>query len=120
MLTVKAAADETGLTVKGIRFYEKIGLIRPAERSPAGYRLYSEEDVARLHQIHFYREQKFSLEDIDAMLNDPDVDLRSYLKRQLFDVEDQIRELERVRRTTAGALSATRCGTRSTAAGTPS
>ena len=34
MLTVKAAADETGLTVKGIRFYEKIGLIRPAERSP--------------------------------------------------------------------------------------
>jgi len=30
MLTVKAAADETGLTVKGIRFYEKIGLIRPA------------------------------------------------------------------------------------------
>ena len=90
MLTVKAAADETGLTVKGIRFYEKIGLIRPAERSPAGYRLYSEEDVARLHQIHFYREQKFSLEDID---------LRSYLKRQLFDIEDQIRELERVRDT---------------------
>ena len=81
MLTVKAAADETGLTVKGIRFYEKIGLIRPAERSPAGYRLYSEEDVARLHQIHFYREQKFSLEDIDAILNDPDTDLRSYLKR---------------------------------------
>lgn len=99
MLTVKAAADETGLTVKGIRFYEKIGLIRPAERSPAGYRLYSEEDVARLHQIHFYREQKFSLEDIDAILNDPDTDLRSYLKRQLFDIEDQIRELERVRDT---------------------
>ena len=99
MLTVKAAADETGLTVKGIRFYEKIGLIRPAERSPAGYRLYSEEDVARLHQIHFYREQKFSLEDIDAILNNPDTDLRSYLKRQLFDIEDQIRELERVRDT---------------------
>lgn len=99
MLTVKAAADETGLTVKGIRFYEKIGLIRPAERSPAGYRLYSEEDVARLHQIHFYREQKFSLENIDAILNDPDTDLRSYLKRQLFDIEDQIRDLERVRDT---------------------
>lgn len=99
MLTVKAAADATGLTVKGIRFYEKIGLIRPAERSPAGYRLYSEEDVARLRQIHFYRAQKFSLEDIDAILNDPDVDLRSYLKRQLFDVEEQIRELERVRDT---------------------
>ena len=109
MLTVKAAADETGLTVKGIRFYEKIGLIRPAERSPAGYRLYSEEDVARLHQIHFYREQKFSLEDIDAMLNDPDVDLRSYLKRQLFDVEDQIRELERVRDTLDRVLRENDC-----------
>ena len=55
--------------------------------------------MARLHQIHFYREQKFSLEDIDAILNDPDTDLRSYLKRQLFDIEDQIRELERVRDT---------------------
>lgn len=109
MLTVKAAADETGLTVKGIRFYEKIGLIRPSARSPAGYRLYSEEDLARLHQIHFYREQKFSLEDIDAILNDPDADLRSYLKRQFFSVEDQIRELERVRDTLDRVLRESDC-----------
>ena len=109
MLTVKAAADATGLTVKGIRFYEKIGLIRPAQRSPAGYRLYSEEDVARLHQIHFYREQKFSLEDIDAILNNPDTDLRSYLKRQLFDVEEQIQQLERVRNTLDRVLRENNC-----------
>ena len=87
----------TGLTVKGIRFYEKIGLLKPAARSPAGYRLYSEEDIARLHKIHFYREQRFSLEDIAVLLNDPDVDLRSYLKRQLFDIESQIQELEHIR-----------------------
>lgn len=109
MLTVKAAADATGLTVKGIRFYEKIGLIRPAARSPAGYRLYSAEDVARLHQIHFYREQKFSLEDIDAILNNPDTDLRSYLKRQLFDVEEQIQQLERVRNTLDRVLRENNC-----------
>ena len=35
---LKLVTDETGLTVKGIRFYEKIGLIRPAERSPAACR----------------------------------------------------------------------------------
>lgn len=109
MLTVKAAADATGLTVKGIRFYEKIGLIRPAQRSPAGYRLYSAEDVARLHQIHFYREQKFSLEDIDAILNNPDTDLRSYLKRQLFDVEEQIQQLERIRNTLDRVLRENDC-----------
>ena len=109
MLTVKAAADATGLTVKGIRFYEKIGLIRPAQRSPARYRLYSAEDVARLHQIHFYREQKFSLEDIDAILNNPDTDLRSYLKRQLFDVEEQIQQLERIRNTLDRVLRENNC-----------
>lgn len=110
MLTVKAAADQTGLTVKGVRFYEKIGLIKPAERSPAGYRLYSEEDIARLHKIHFYREQQFSLEDIAVLLNDPDVDLRSYLKRQLFDIESRIQELEHVRITLNKALEENDCG----------
>lgn len=110
MLTVKAAADMTGLTVKGIRFYEKIGLLKPAARSPAGYRLYSEEDIARLHKIHFYREQRFSLEDIAVLLNDPDVDLRSYLKRQLFDIESQIQELEHIRITLNKALEENDCG----------
>lgn len=110
MLTVKAAADQTGLTVKGVRFYEKIGLIKPAERSPAGYRLYSEEDIARLHKIHFYREQQFSLEDIAVLLNDPDADLRSYLKRQLFDIESRIQELEHIRITLNKALEENDCG----------
>ena len=109
MLTVKAAADAPAPPERETLFYEKRGLIRRRPRPPAGYRLYSEEDVARLHQIHFYREQKFSLEDIDAILNNPDTDLRSYLKRQLFDVEEQIQQLERVRNTLDRVLRENNC-----------
>ncbi len=110
MVTVKVAADITGLTVKGIRFYEKIGLVSPAPRSQSGYRLYSEEDIFRLQQIRFYREQEFSLEEIADILAAPEDKMRSMLSQQLGKIETRIGELERVRLTLNNALNAANCG----------
>ena len=71
MVTIKAAAELTGLTVKAIRHYEQIGLVQPPLRTDAGYRLYSTENIFRLRQIQYYRELKFSLQEIGGLLDAP-------------------------------------------------
>ncbi|MEG1857409.1 MAG: isochorismatase family protein [Pseudoflavonifractor sp.] len=111
MVTVKAAAEITGLTVKSIRFYEKKGLVTPVARSPAGYRLYTEEDIFRLQQIRFYREQEFTLEEVAEIFSSSDRALRSMLKQQLYKIENRIQELEHVRSTLSNALAMSSCGT---------
>lgn len=61
MITIKKAASLTGLSVKAIRHYESRGLLPKPERTDAGYRMYSESDIARLQQIRYFREMKFPL-----------------------------------------------------------
>ena len=60
MRTVKTAAQLTGLTIKAIRHYERIGLLPQASREANGYRIYSEDDIARLRQIRYFRDLQFS------------------------------------------------------------
>lgn len=104
MVTIRVAAEITGLTVKGIRFYEKIGLISPAARSPAGYRLYSEEDIYQLQQIHFYRKLEFPLEEVAELLNMSVNRSQILLTQQVNRVENRIQELEYIRQTLSQAL----------------
>ena len=54
--TVKAVADVAGVSVRTLHHYDRLGLLRPAATSPAGYRLYSEADLERLQQVLFFRE----------------------------------------------------------------
>lgn len=105
MVTIRVAAEITGLTVKGIRFYEKIGLITPAARSPAGYRLYSEENIYQLQQIHFYRKLEFPLDEVAELLNMPADRTQVPLKEQLNRIENRMQELEYVRQTLSQALA---------------
>lgn len=79
--TVGAAARLGGVTVRTLHHYEQIGLLLPSERSHAGYRLYTEPDLARLARILYYRELGFALDDIAALLAD-DADLAGHLDRQ--------------------------------------
>ena len=70
-LTVGAVADLTGVSVRTLHHYDELDLLTPSERSPAGYRLYSGDDLARLQRILFYRELGFDLATIGAVLADP-------------------------------------------------
>ena len=54
-LTIKAAADRAGVSIRALRYYDEIGLLCP-ETTPAGYRIYTEREFARLQEILFYRE----------------------------------------------------------------
>jgi DNA-binding transcriptional MerR regulator len=80
--TVGEVSELTGVTVRTLHHYDDIGLLEPSERTAAGYRLYSDADIIRLHSILNWREMGFALNDIAGMLDDADQDLSTGLKRQ--------------------------------------
>jgi MerR family transcriptional regulator, thiopeptide resistance regulator len=80
--TVGEAARLTRVSVRTLRHYDEIGLLLPSGRSPAGYRLYSANDLRRLRQILLYRELEFGLDEIAGMLADADADTDDHLRRQ--------------------------------------
>lgn len=61
-------AGRTGTTVATVRYYEEIGLLRPAARS-GGQRIYDNEDARRLSLIRRCRDFDFSIEEIRALLS---------------------------------------------------
>lgn len=71
LLRIQAVADQVGLTPRSIRYYEEMGLVKPAARSDGAYRLYDADDVARLQFIKDLRDETgFSLAEIGQLLED--------------------------------------------------
>ncbi|KLU60984.1 HTH-type transcriptional activator mta [Peptococcaceae bacterium CEB3] len=70
LYSVNEVSKLTGVTVKALYHYHKIGLLEPYKISDAGYRLYSMNELERLQEILFYRELDFSLKDIKKALED--------------------------------------------------
>jgi DNA-binding transcriptional MerR regulator len=68
LLKVGELAARTGLTVRTLHHYDSIELLKPSARSDAGYRLYNQDDVARLHAIQALRHMGLSLADVGDML----------------------------------------------------
>ncbi len=95
IVTVKKAAERTGLTVKAIRYYENAGLLSPVDRTESGYRLYSKEDLERLRQIQFYRSVKLSIQDIIKVMNGGPKVRQKILTAQLTKVKRERSEYER-------------------------
>ena len=83
MMTIGEMARSTGLTVRALRHYDRIGLLKPAAVSEAGYRLYDGAALERLQQILLFRELEFPLKEIRAILDRPDFDRNQALERQL-------------------------------------
>lgn len=83
MYTVKEVSRISGVSVRTLHHYDRIGLLKPASVTAAGYRLYDEASLARLQTILFYRELRFPLRDICAMLDDPSFDRTEALRQQL-------------------------------------
>jgi MerR family transcriptional regulator, copper efflux regulator len=68
LLQIGQVAERTGLSLRTIRFYEENGLVRPTSRTEGGFRLYSEDDVARLEVIKRMKPLGFSLEEMQELL----------------------------------------------------
>jgi DNA-binding transcriptional MerR regulator len=77
LLRIQEVAAETGLTPRSIRYYEEIGLLRPAGRSQGAYRLYDASDLERLGFIRELRDDAgFSLAEIALLLEDEEARIR--------------------------------------------
>lgn len=93
MLTVTTLAKSCGLSRSTVLYYESIGLLRASGRSAANYRRYTEKDAARLKQICTYRDAGLKLADIVNLLDRPDNDPATVLKRRLIELNEEIERL---------------------------
>ncbi|WP_314037627.1 MerR family transcriptional regulator [Dietzia sp. CH92] len=81
-LTVGAAAELVGVSIRTLHHWDRIGLAPASGRTWSGYRVYDDDDIARLHRVLVYRELGFPLARIGELLDDPDVDAAAHLTRQ--------------------------------------
>ena len=88
MYHIKKAAQLSGVSVKTLHHYDKIGLLVPAKLEN-GYRTYSQADLERLQVILYYKYLGFSLEKIAALLSQDDHALLPHLVRQLEYLEQE-------------------------------
>lgn len=78
--TVQKLAQMSGVTIRTLRFYDEIGLLKPAFIGENGYRYYQEEQLLILQQILFFRELGFELKQIQHILKQSDFDRVEALK----------------------------------------
>ena len=83
MMTVHEVSVRTGVSVRALHHYDRIGLLRPTVVTEAGYRLYDDAALERLQQILLFRELEFPLKEIAAILDSPDFDRDRALEQQI-------------------------------------
>jgi MerR family transcriptional regulator, copper efflux regulator len=104
-MNIGEAAQAAGVSAKMLRYYEKIGLIRPAARAESGYRVYSDEDVHTLRFIRRSRGLGFSIEETAELLalwrdkSRASADVKSFALKHVRELEAKIDELQAMCRT---------------------
>lgn len=82
MKTVKDMSEISGVSIRTLRYYDEIGLLKPTELSDAGYRLYDNKALERLQEIMFFKELEIPLEDIKKIMDSPNYDKEQALLTQ--------------------------------------
>ena len=100
----------SGLSTRTLRYYDEIGLLKPARVATSGYRIYGEEQVDALQQILFYRELGFSLVEIQTLVNDPDFDREKAFAEHLLALERKREQLDALIRNITKSLAAIKGG----------
>ena len=83
MMTVNEVSKLTGVSIRTLQYYDKFGLLHPAEYTESGYRLYDDTALEKLQQILLFRELEFSLKDIKAIMDHPNFDRSKALEQQI-------------------------------------
>jgi len=96
-LKVGELAQRSGVTVRTLHHFDQIGLLCPSARSPAGYRLYGREDVARLHGIQALRHLGLPLKEIATMLAGDGEALPAIVARQIRALDHEIAQASALR-----------------------
>lgn len=92
--TVQKLARLAGVSARTLRYYDEIGLLKPARVSQNGYRIYGAREVDTLQQILFYRALGLELDAISAALHAPDFDRLSALREHLAALNERRKTLD--------------------------
>ncbi|QDT84721.1 heavy metal-responsive transcriptional regulator [Gimesia chilikensis] len=108
--TISQLAKAADIPTTTIRYYERIGLIQPEDRSAGNYRLYGDESLQKLKFIKSAQSIGFTLEDVKALLSDESGEtptcgsVQELIEDRLEDVEKRLKDLQHVRRVLKSAL----------------
>jgi DNA-binding transcriptional MerR regulator len=108
-MTIGELAKAAGVATSTVRFYERLGLLKPDARTQSNYRTYSARTAERLKFIRAAQATGFSLKDIREMLtltysdDPPCAEVVGLIDRRLDDVRQRLRELKRVERALTAA-----------------
>ena len=69
MMTVNEVSKLTGVSIRTLQYYDTIGLLKPAEYTESGYRLYDDTSLERLQQILLFKELEFPLKEIKKIID---------------------------------------------------
>lgn len=105
-LTVGDVANRAHVSVRALHHYDDIGLLAPARRTDAGYRLYGPAELERLHQVLLFRELGLSLEEIAAVLDRPPEERARALLTHRTELEQRRRRTDAVIRAVDRAIEA--------------
>lgn len=100
-MQIGEVAERTGLSVRTIRYYGEVGLVAPSSRTEGGFRLYTDDHVAKLELIKKMKPLEYSLEEMGDVLDviaDPGSDLPAAKRKELTGQLAAIRETAATRR----------------------
>ena len=106
--TISQLARAAAVPTSTVRYYERIGLLKPEERSRANYRLYGGESLRRLRFIRAAQAVGFALDDIGALLGEQTLscrDVQALVETRLADVGERLKDLRHVQRTLKSTLA---------------
>jgi DNA-binding transcriptional MerR regulator len=94
--SIKEIADLAGVTTRTLRYYDEIGLLKPAGTGKNGYRYYDRENLLRLQQILFFRELDVPLDDILLIMSQPDFNLLGALENHCAALSNRASRLKKL------------------------
>ena len=83
MMTVHEVSKLTGVSIRALQYYDKIGLMKPTGYTQSGYRLYDDTALEKLQQILLFRELEFPLKEIKEIISSADFDREKALEEQI-------------------------------------
>lgn len=83
MMTVNEVSKLTGVSVRTLQYYDKIGLLKPAKYTESGYRLYDDTALEMMQQILLFKELEFPLKEIKEIISSPDFNRNKALEQQI-------------------------------------
>lgn len=96
MMTVHEVSELTGVSIRALHHYHRIGLLYPTEVTDAGYRFYDDTALERLQYILLFKELQFPLKEIKDILDSPNFDRNLALEQQITLLQMKKEHLEKL------------------------